>query len=135
MPHRLILHLAIGLSVFLVLVALAFAWSARLHDASLPARLDAATAADTPGAAGSAPPRPDGSVTPPSGVETFEKRCARCHDPEEVTAWTSKQSGDRCAALEERLREHRKAPEPENRVIASLFAPGCAGESAAGQAH
>lgn len=128
MSHRLVLRLAIAVTVFLGLVALAFAWSARLHDASLPARLDTASAGVT-----GAPPRPDGSATPPSGVETFEKRCGRCHDAGDVTAWTSKQSGNRCAALYELLQKHRKAPEPENQVIASAFAPGCAGDPPAGQ--
>ena len=124
MSHRLILRLATGLTVFLVLVALAFAWSARVHDASLSARLNAATAPVS-----GAPPRKDESATPPLGVESFEKRCARCHSSDDVTAWTSKQSGNRCEALDGFLQKHRKAPEPENRVIALLFAPGCSRES------
>ena len=124
MSHRLILRVAIGFTVLLVLVALAFAWSASVHDASLTARLNAAIAPVS-----GAPPPADESATPPLGVESFEKRCARCHETDDVSAWISKQSGNRCAALAGFLQKHRKAPEPENRAIALLFAPGCSGDS------
>ncbi|HVN46738.1 MAG TPA: hypothetical protein VMT66_16025 [Steroidobacteraceae bacterium] len=123
MSHRLILRLAIGLTVFLALVALAFAWSAGLRDGSLTARLETATAP-----VGGAPPRNEEPATPPAGIEAFEKRCARCHAADDVTAWTAKQSGNRCEALYELLQKHRKAPEPENRGIALLFDPGCSGD-------
>jgi len=120
MSHRLILRVAIGLTVFLGLVALAFAWSAGVHDA----RLNAAIAS-----AGGAPSGNDESATPPSGGEIFERRCRRCHSTEAVAAWTSRQSGNQCDALYEFLQKHRMAPQAENRVIALKFAPGCSGES------
>jgi len=120
MSHRLILHVAIGLTVFLGLVALAFAWSASVHDA----RLNAAIAS-----AGGARSGNDESTKGPSGSEIFQKRCVRCHSTDAVAAWTSRQSGNQCDALYDFLQKHRMAPQAENRVIAVKFAPGCSGES------
>ncbi len=122
MSHRIILRVAISLTVFLLLVALAFAWSARVHDASLTTTPNAAiSATDGMPASGS-----EGASAPSAvGIESFGKRCARCHDTEDVTGWVSKQPGDQCNALYEFLQKHSKAPEPENHGIALLFAPGC----------
>lgn len=117
MPHRLILGVAITLSMFFVALVLAFAWSAGVHDATLTASVSGAT------------PLTEQVATAPSGIDSFEKRCARCHSSDDVTAWTSKQSGNRCEALYGFLQEHRKAPESENRTIALLFAPGCSAAS------
>jgi len=117
--HRLLLGIAIGLTGFFVIVALAFAWSAGVHDAALAGRLNStiAPASSAPGS--------EEAAAPPSGIESFEQRCARCHSSSDVTAWTSRQSGNRCEALDEFLQKHRKAPERENRAIALQFAPGC----------
>lgn len=126
MSHRIILRVAISLTVFFLVVALAFAWSAKVHDASL---------ATTPNAAISAPggtpaSGSEGAAAPSAvGIETFEKRCARCHDTEDVIGWVSKQPGDRCSALYEFLQKHGKAPETDNYGIAQLFAPGCSAVS------
>ena len=121
MSHRNIRRVAIALTVFFVLVALGFAWSASTRDAALEARLHAAVSA----ASGASAPGGGGATPGAAGLESFEKRCARCHDPEDVTAWASKQPGDQCEALHEFLQQHRRAPEDENRSIAALFAPGC----------
>ena len=120
MSHRLILRVAIGLTVFLGLVALAFAWSAGVRDA----RLNAAIAS-----AGGAPSGNGESATLSSGSEIFEKRCRRCHSTDAVATWTSRQSENQCDALYEFLQKHRMAPQTENRVIALKFAPGCSEES------
>jgi hypothetical protein len=130
MSHRNIRRIAISLTVFFVLVALGFAWSASTRDAALEARLAAAvSAASGPSAPGGGGAASSGGGAAPgaAGMKSFEKRCARCHEPEHVTAWVSKQPGDQCEALHEFLRQHRKAPEEENRGIAALFAPGCPG--------
>ena len=120
MSHRFILRAAIGLGVLLVLVALGFAWSAGERDASLTPPLNTALAPVS-----RAPARNGESAAPPLGIESFDRRCSRCHTSEAVAAWTAKQSGNRCEALFEFLQRHRMAPELENRVIAALFAPGC----------
>jgi cytochrome c553 len=122
MSHRLILRVAVGLAVFLGLAVLAFAWSAGVHDE----RLDASMAS-----AGGAPQGNDESAKQPSGAQAFDNRCARCHSTDEVASWTSKQSGNQCDALFKWLQKHDRAPEPDNRVIALKFAPGCTGGSQA----
>jgi cytochrome c5 len=126
LSHRIILRIAITLTVFFLFVALAFAWSAKVHDASLTttpnAAISATDGAPASGSVGAAAPRA-------AGIENFERRCARCHDTEDVTGWVSKQPGDHCNALYEFLQKHGKAPEPENYGIALLFAPGCDGVS------
>jgi hypothetical protein len=122
----MILRFAISLTVFFLLVALAFAWSASVQDASLTTSPNAAISAaeGTPASGG------EGAAAPSAvGMASFEKRCARCHDTEHVIGWVSKQPADQCDALYAFLQKHGKTPEPEDYRIALLFAPGCSGVS------
>jgi hypothetical protein len=122
--HSIILRAAWALSLFLVVAAGAFAWAANQrerHYEQLIAQA-AAEAERAQATAGAAAPAALGTA---GAVAAYEKRCARCHDPEEVPAWVATQPVDgREAAVLAFLAEHGKAPEAENRVLAAYFAGG-----------
>lgn len=142
MQHSIIVRVAWGLSAFLLVVAVAFAWSANQrerHYAALSAAARQAAATSPASGAGT-----DGTATTPAGAAAdaapvqpeitaeqvksiYGKRCAKCHEPEEVPAWVAERpAGERETALFEFLQSHRKAKtsEDDNRVLAAYFAAG-----------
>jgi mono/diheme cytochrome c family protein len=131
MPHSMIVRVAWGLSVFLVLACAAFAWAANQRErhyeqliAQAAQEAEATRAASAPESA-SAAPAADPAAAAAAAKAAYEKRCAKCHEPDEMAAWVSTlQSGGGEAAAFEFLQKHRKAPEPENRVLAAWFAGG-----------
>jgi type II secretory pathway pseudopilin PulG len=128
--HSIILRAAWALSVFLVLAAAAFAWAANQRERQYEqliaqAAADAERATAARAAAGGTDAGSGAAADPAAATAAYEKRCARCHEPEEVPGWVAQQPAEgREAALFTFLAEHGKAPEPENRLLAAYFTAG-----------
>jgi cytochrome c553 len=126
MQHTIIIRMAWVVTFLLIAAAAAFAWGATFKE-----RQYAAAAATLGPPAPAAAPAPDGTLASTgsaarsdgSGLAAFEKRCAKCHEPSDVSEWQSAEPGNsRDPALFEFLQKHRKAPDAENRAIADYFA-------------
>ncbi|MCU0760097.1 MAG: hypothetical protein MUF07_13000 [Steroidobacteraceae bacterium] len=124
MQHSIILRAAWALTICLVVVAAAFAWATNQRE-----RLVAAAAASPPSttAAGASPDGP--AVQDPEArravvTATWEKRCAKCHEAEEMAEWLATQEGDKEAALAAFLAQHGKSSAEENQLFAAWFAAG-----------
>jgi mono/diheme cytochrome c family protein len=122
----MIVRVAWGLSLFLVLACGAFAWAANQRErhyeqliaqAAQEAEAARAAAASTAPADAAAGPA---AVDVAAAAAAYDKRCSKCHEPEEMAPL---QAGGEAAAFEF-LQKHRKAPEAENRVLATYFAGG-----------
>ena len=102
MQHSMIFRAAWALTISLVVVAAAFAWSTNQRE-----RLAAATAAAAPPVAADAAAAPaDPAAQRAAVADAWEKRCAKCHDPEEMPEWLATQPGDKVAALDWRCRSY-----------------------------
>ncbi len=121
MHHSIIIRAAVGLTIFLCIVALGFGWSTthrerQFEAASAQAAAAAANAGAGPGAAAGTGPSPE------AGRAEFDRRCTRCHEAEEVHEWlASKPAQEREAALVAFLDGHGKAPPDVNRLVAHYF--------------
>jgi hypothetical protein len=61
--------------------------------------------------------------SPAEATALYDRKCAKCHEPEEVPTWVAQQPADsREAAVFEFLQKHRKATEAENRLLAAYYA-------------
>jgi cytochrome c5 len=108
MSHNLIRRAAILLALLLVLAAMAFAINTTQRERRLAARA-------TPIVAGAAPAAYDAKAA----AASFESRCLKCHEVEEMHDWlTANPGADRQAKLIAFLKKHKKAPEPESETIA-----------------
>jgi len=116
MQHKIILRAALWFTLLLFIVALGFSVGTTERDRRLEAHLAAGRAA----AAGAAAEAPRHSSA--DAIAAYEKRCAKCHEPEEAPEWLARQPGDREATLLMFLTGHKKAPDDENRLIAWYFA-------------
>lgn len=116
----MIFRAAWALTISLVVVAAAFAWSTNQRE-----RLAAATAAAAPPVAADAAAAPaDPAAQRAAVADAWEKRCAKCHDPEEMPEWLATQPGDKVAALDAFLAQHGKSSAEENRLLAAWFGAG-----------
>jgi hypothetical protein len=131
MQHTIIIRRAWVVTFLLIAAAAAFAWGANFKER----QYEAAAATLGPPAPAAAPAdgtqAPDGTLASTgsaarsdgSGLAAFEKRCAKCHEPSDVSEWQSAEPGSsRAPALFEFLQKHRKAPDAENHAIADYFA-------------
>jgi hypothetical protein len=123
--HSIIVRVAWGLSAFLVLTAIAFAWAVNYRERNYAALIaEAERSAPQPApAAGGADAAGAAAPSAEAARAAFDKRCAKCHEPEEMSEWvaTLPRDGTEAAALEF-LQQHKKAPEAENRVVAAHLA-------------
>jgi cytochrome c553 len=109
MPRRLILRAAIGLTLLLVVASMAFALATSLRERRL------ASAAATVSASPSA-------KNQKFAAASFETRCAKCHEMEEMQDWLAANAGaGQSAQLLAFLKAHKKAPDPENEAITRLL--------------
>ena len=109
MSHRIILRVAIGLTLLLVLAALAFSVATSQRERRLAAR----TA--SPVTASAMPASYDAKLA----AASFESRCTKCHEMEEMHEWLAANAGgDRPARLLAFLKTHKKAPDAESEAIA-----------------
>lgn len=127
MPHSMIVRVAWGLSLFLVLACGAFAWAANQRErhyeqliAQAAQEAEAARAASGSPAAGDTAGAAALAVDAEAAAAAYRKRCAKCHEPEEMAPL---RTGGEAEAFEF-LQKHRKAPEADNRVLAAWFAGG-----------
>jgi hypothetical protein len=105
MQHRIIRQAAIALFALLLAAALAFGYATGQRE-----HRHAAAAAP------SAPAAP----APIDGFAAYEKRCAKCHETEEMQEWLAGHAAsDRRDALRAWLQSHAKSPEAENAAIAA----------------
>jgi len=109
--HRIIVRAAWGLSISLVLCATAFAWATNRRERQYEALLAEAAPA--------APSTPAQPPSPEAARAVFEKRCATCHDPEQVNEWAETLGADRGAAALAFLQAHKKGSDAENRLLAA----------------
>jgi cytochrome c553 len=121
--HSIILRAAWALTICLVVVAAAFAWATNQRE-----RLVAAAAAASPPSTAAASPYGPAVQDPEARravvTATWEKRCAKCHEAEEMAEWLATQDGDKEAALAAFLSQHGKSSAEENQLLAAWFAAG-----------
>jgi invasion protein IalB len=107
-----------------VVVAAAFAWSSNQRERLLAAAQASAPAAGPAPAAADAAAATDPAARREAVAAAWEKRCAKCHEAEEIPEWLGAQEGDKEAALAAFLAQHGKSSPDENRVLAAWFGAG-----------
>lgn len=119
MQHSIIIRVAWGLSVFLLLCAIAFAWASNQRERHFEALVAEAASKASAASAGTATTASSAAAA----AAIFEKRCVKCHDAEEIPEWAATLPQDSVgAAAFEFLKEHGKAPETESRIVAEHIA-------------